>query len=68
MYEDVCHYGDQRFGIHRRIAARKDDSRKILLLANVGERRDIEVRGTLATRDLLDVFSDDVLGLLRHEN
>ena len=68
MYEDVCHYEDQRFGIHRRIAARKDDSRKILLLANVGERREIEVRGTLAIRDSLDVFPDDVLGLLRRVN
>lgn len=68
MYEDVCHYEDQRFGIHRRVVARKDGSRKILLLTNVGERREIDVRGTLAIRDLLDVFSDDVLGLLRHEN
>ena len=68
MYEDVCHYEDQRFEIHRRVVARKDGSRKILLLTNGGERREINVRGTLAKRDLLDVFSDDVLGLLRHES
>jgi hypothetical protein len=48
VYEDVCHYEDQRFGIHRRVVARKDGSRKILLLTNVGERREIDVRGTLA--------------------
>ena len=67
MYEDDCHYGDQRLEyIGGSSHGRTVPGKSFCSLSR--ERREIDVRGTLAIRDLLDVFPDDVLGLLRHEN